>query len=99
MQLNEDKINQIVREIATANLGPYASGQVANEPITDSAGQDALRITIVIAPDAAPKIKGDAVVDTLVQIQNRLREAGEERFPIVGYATEEELEVSGDSQS
>jgi hypothetical protein len=99
MQLNEEKINQIVREVAKANLAPYASGQVVNAPTTDSVGQDALRITIVIAPDAAPKIKGDAVVDTLVQIQNRLREAGEERFPIVEYATEEELEVSGDSQS
>ena len=98
MQLNEEKINQIVREVAKANLAPYASGQVVNEPTTDSAGQDALRITIVIAPDAAPKIKGDAVVDTLVQIQDRLREAGEERFPIIQYATEEELENSGDTE-
>jgi len=97
--LNQDKINQIVREVATANLAPYASGRVISEPTSDSTGQDALRITIVIAPDSAPKIKGDAVVDTLVQIHNRLREAGDERFQIVEYATEEELEYSGDTES
>ena len=99
MQLKEDKINQIVREIATANLTPYTSGRVVNEPTTDSVGQDALKITIVIAPDAASKIKGDAVVDTLVQIRDRLREEGDERFPIIEYATEEELMDSGDAES
>jgi hypothetical protein len=40
---------------------------------------------------------GRPILDTLVQIQDRLREAGEERFPIVEYATEEELAESGDS--
>ena len=99
MQLNEDKINQIVREVAAASLAPYASGRVINEPTTDSTGQDALRITIVIAPDSAPKINGDAVLGTWVQIQDRLQAAGEERFPIIQFATEEELELSGDSES
>jgi len=56
-----------------------------------------LRITIVIPQGAAARLKGDAVLDTLVDIQNRLRNAGEERFPIVEYATEEEL-ASGDTE-
>jgi hypothetical protein len=56
-----------------------------------------LRITIVIKPGSAAKLGGDAVLDTLVQIQEELREAGEERFPIVKYVTEEELQDSGDS--
>jgi hypothetical protein len=99
MQLKEDKINEIVREVATAKLAPYASGRVISEPTTDSTGQDALRITIVIAPDSAPKINGDAVLESWVQIQNRLHAAGEERFPIIQYATEEELELGGDSES
>ena len=99
MQLTEDKINEIVREVATAKLAPYASGRVISEPTTDSTGQDALRITIVIEPDSARKIKKGAVLDNLVQIHDRLQAAGEERFPIIQYATEEELEVSGDSES
>jgi len=68
-----------------------------SQPTVDSEGRDALRITIVIESGAAARIKGDAALDTLVQIQDRLREAGEERFPIVEYATKEELEESGDS--
>jgi hypothetical protein len=66
--------------------------------MTDSQGHDALRVTIVIRPGAADKLKGDSVLDTLVEIQDRLREAGEERFAIVEYATQDELETGGDSQ-
>jgi|SRR6266568_4360549 len=97
--LASDQIDQIVHEVAKANLTPTNVDRVLSESAVDSQGNDALRITIVIPPDAVARIKGAAVVDTLVQIQNRLRDAGEERFPIVEYATQEELEDSGDSES
>jgi hypothetical protein len=70
---------------------------VVSEPFVDSEGREALRITIVIAPKFSAKIKGDKSLDTLVEIQNRLRKAGEERFPLVEYATEKELKESGSS--
>lgn len=70
---------------------------VTSEPATDLEGREALRITIVIEPGAAAKLKGDSLLDTLVQIQERLRSEGEERLAIVEYATKEELEESGDS--
>ena len=95
--LANNQILTIAREVATANLTRSRVSDVVTEPTIDSEGREALRITIVIKPGAAAKIKGDAALDTLVQIQDRLREAGEERFPIVEYATEEELEESGDS--
>ena len=95
--LDREKIDQIVREVATANLAAQNVQAVQNELATDSEGRDALRITIVLARDAITKLKGDAVLDTLVEIQDRLREAGEERFPIVEYATEDELAASDDS--
>jgi hypothetical protein len=65
----------------------------------DSEGRDALKITIVLMPGSTASIesKAEAVLDTLVQIKNRLQEEGEERFPIVEYATQEELDESGDS--
>jgi hypothetical protein len=56
-----------------------------------------LRITIVIKPGAETKIKGDAALDTVVQIQDRLRKAGEERFPLVEFATTEELRERGNT--
>lgn len=95
--LDRTKISEIAREVAAANLTGAAVSKVISEPTTDSEGRDALRITIVLAPGAAAKLKGDAVLDTLVQIQDRLRQADEERFPIIEYATEEELQDSGDS--
>jgi hypothetical protein len=94
--LDEKKIRQIAREVATANLSSANFTSVLSGPAVDSEGHDALRITIVIKPAAVSKIGGDAVLDTLVQIRNRLLKEGEERFPIIEYATEKELSESGD---
>ncbi len=95
--LAQNQIIKIANDVAMANLTSSSVSRVISEPTVDSEGRDALKIIIVINPGAAAKIKGDAALDTLVQIQDRLREAGEERFPIVEYATKEELEEGGDS--
>ena len=95
--LDQDQVDQIAREVATANLTSHAVTSVSSASTTDSEGREALRITIVLEPDAVPKLTGDAVLDTLVQIHDHLRKAGEERFPLIEYATEAELQDSGDS--
>jgi len=89
--LDLEKVTQISTEIAKANLGSQNVVRVESEPTTDSAGQEALNLLIVIAPGVADTVSGDAVLDTLVQIIDRLQEAGDDRFPIIEYATEEEL--------
>jgi hypothetical protein len=94
---SEKRIRQIVRQAATANLGSSNFTSVINSTATDSTGHEALRITIVIKPGAETKIKGDAALDTVVQIQDRLRKAGEERFPLVEFATTEELRERGNT--
>jgi len=95
--LDEKKIQEIAREVATANLASANISSVSSSTAVDSEGHDALRITIVITPGAETKITGDAALDTLVGIKESLRRAGEERLPIVEYATKEELEAGGDS--
>jgi hypothetical protein len=95
--LDEKIIHQIAREVAAANLTSANVSSIASSTAIDSEGHEALRITIVIKPGAEAKIKGDAALDTLVQIQDRLRKAGEERFPIIEYATKKELSESGNS--
>lgn len=95
--LTQNKIIKIARDAAAGNLASSAVSRVISEETTDSEGRDALRITIVIKPHAVGKLTGDAALDTLVEIQDSLLEAGEERFPIVEYATEKELLESGDS--
>jgi hypothetical protein len=94
--LTADQIDRIVGEVATSTLPRKAVDRVFSEPAIDSAGRDALRITIVIDEDAVSRISGDAAADTLVAVQRRLAEAGEDRFPIVGYATLEDLSERGD---
>ncbi|HXC14205.1 MAG TPA: hypothetical protein VNV39_15390 [Stellaceae bacterium] len=93
------KIVQIAEAVAKSKLtaGVVEGAQAA--AVIDSEGREALRITIVIKSGTAAKLNGDAVLDTLVQIQDRLRAAGEERFGIVEYATKAELEAGDDSES
>jgi RecB family exonuclease len=94
--LDEKQIKKIAREVAAANLASSNISSVTSSSAIDSEGHDALRITIVIKPGAELKIKGDATLDTLVGIKDRLRREGEERLAIVEYATKEELEAGGD---
>jgi len=93
------KISEIAGQAARTKLGANVVSEVLAEPATDSEGSEALRVTIVIKPGAAKTLKGDSVLDALLEIQDRLREAGEDRFAIVKYATQDELETGGDSQS
>ena len=95
--LDEKRIREIAQEAATANLTSANFTSIASSTATDSEGHEALRIVIVIKPGAETKIEGDAALDTLVEIQNRLRKEGEERFPLVEFATEEELSATGDT--
>jgi len=95
--LDEQKIAEIAQKVASANLTSSNVTSVSSSPTTDSLGQDALRITIIIKSGAETTISGDAALDTLVGIRDELRLAGEERMAIIEYATKEELDASGDS--
>jgi hypothetical protein len=89
---------RLVGHVAKAHLGPEQVVRVAAEPAIDSEGREALRVTIVIRPGAAKQLGGDAVLDTLVGVQERLQEMGEQRVPIIEYATEQELKQGASSQ-
>jgi len=91
------KVRKIARDVAKANLTSKNFVNVLTEVTADSEGRDAIRITFVLKSGAAARISGDAALDILVQLRDRLGKAGEERFPIVEYATEDELAESGDS--
>jgi hypothetical protein len=97
--LKLSKVNEVVNKVASASIQNGGGIQrVDSEPALDSEGQAALHITIVLKRGTAGKISGDNALDTLVRIEKALREAKEERFPIISYVTEEELEdSSGDT--
>ncbi|HKG82650.1 MAG TPA: hypothetical protein VKB16_05765 [Beijerinckiaceae bacterium] len=97
--ISSEKIAQVAGEVAAANLSAKSIETVLSAPASDSEGRDAVRITIVIKPGIAAKLKDDAVLDTLVEIRRRLEQLGEERLPLIEYATKNELEYRGDSES
>jgi hypothetical protein len=89
--LDAAEIINIATNVATANLSHSSVSNVTSEPTVDSEGHDALRITIVLTPGSTATIKGDDVLDTLVQIRRSLQTAGELRLPIVEFTTAQEI--------
>jgi hypothetical protein len=97
--LNYDEISRLVEKTARTALGKKNVVRVFTRPGIDVEGKDALRITIVVTPDAVDNIDGDALLDNLLKVHEDFEHLGEERTPIVGYATEEELAEIGDPES
>lgn len=84
-------------EIARRKFGAEHVLRAMVEPWSDWLGNDASRVTLVITPDT--NLSGDAVIDTSLQISDRLLQEGDERPAFVYYATADELADSGDSVS
>ncbi|MDB5402025.1 MAG: uncharacterized protein JWQ55_4043 [Rhodopila sp.] len=100
VMLEPAKVNDVVKKAAFAVLKRRAGlRRVFSEPTSDSQGHEALHITIVLEPGGADKISGDMALDTLVGVERALRGASEDRLPIIDFATEDELESSGETES
>ena len=88
-------VARIAEAVAREKLGAENVVRTAAEPMVDWTGAEGWRVLIVLAPQAVERISGDAVLDNLSLLQERLQGAGEERFGFVEYATEEELAEDG----
>lgn len=97
--LHDHKINEIAERVARGQVDEAGLERVLAEPITDSEGNDALRITVVLKPETAQSLSGEAALDLLVELQRALQKEGEERFATVQYATEEELKADEPAES
>jgi hypothetical protein len=69
--------------------------RVIVEPTVDSQGEEALRVTLVLDPEVVGRVTGAAALDVIVEIRQALQSVGDNRFPIIDYATEQELLVTG----
>ena len=66
-----ERIDTIVANAAKRTLGPRRVTRTYSEPTVDSEGEDALRVTIVLAPKAVdvaldPAVSANEVVSLLV---------------------------------
>lgn len=93
----EEAPGRLLRQALAAQLGEDNMLRVELHPTTDFEDREALRITVVIPPDATQRLKAN-VLDALVAARERLRDMGDDRTPLIEYATEAEL-ADGDSQS
>jgi hypothetical protein len=96
--LEERDINRIVQHVVSATLSSTGTLQpvadVQSTPTIDSQGEPALKITIVLTAGSTDSIQGKDILKTLDQLQERLEQAGEKRFPIVEFETEGEAPVA-----
>ena len=93
--LTISKIDDIVARIARRRLPAAGLERVMSEATVSSMGSEALKITLVIKEDTVARVSGDAALNILVDVRNSLEAAGEERLPILEYATEKELSAVG----
>jgi len=73
------------------NMGSGNVVSANSQPTEDLDGNEALEIMVILAPGAPASISGGAVINTLTRVLNDLQKAGEDRFPFMRYATEQEL--------
>jgi hypothetical protein len=94
--IGEGLLKNIATKVANSTLGSSSVSVVNITPTIDSAGDAALRVTIVLTPGSTSSITGDKALSTLVRIQQEFQKKGDDRFPIVEYATEDELTAGAD---
>lgn len=92
-----DTLDALVKQVASQSLKGHVVAQVFSEPTSDSMGQDAVHITIVVADDDR-NLSGDLALDTIVDIGQALQKAGEQRTPIISFTNERELESDVDPE-
>jgi hypothetical protein len=98
--LHATEIEREALKVAKKNFGVKNVVRVTVAPMVDLDGDDAWRVTIVmINPEMADAISGDAVLDNLIEIHNRLWEKGEKRLPFIEFTTEKELADGDDPES
>jgi len=87
---------RLIRSALVPTLGEKNVLRVAWEPTTDSQGDAALNITVVIPPEATRRLTGQNAIDASIALRTRLPEIFEESVPIIQYMTEAELsQVAG----
>jgi hypothetical protein len=81
--LADEEIKAIVRKAAAANNIPAQA--ISTGPIIDSTGHEAIEVVISISPGTTRQIVGSPSARTVVEIIQKLADAGEERFPIIQF--------------
>ena len=80
-------------DILTKRMPLAQLERVITQNTSTSDGDAALRFTLVLTPESVGKITGEGALKFLTDLHDSLERAGEERFPIVEYATSDDVEA------
>ena len=94
--LESIELQKLARDVARKNLPAVELEDVQAEAIVSSDGEDALLITLVFSPEATGAVSGDASIALLMAIQDALLALGDKRYPIISYATSDDVPVEED---
>ncbi len=94
--LNDPEIQKLMKQVASGLIPGQQLLEVRTEPSVDSEGKDALRITLVVSDEAATTLTGDQLASLLVDVHDCLLREGDERFPLIYYATQSDLNGNED---
>lgn len=83
--IDNKKIVEIAKAVASDKLVSTPAKSVSAEPFLDSNGEEGIKITITISSDEIDQIDGEEILNTLLEIGDRLSDAGEERRPSIRY--------------
>lgn len=89
--LDDPQIQKLMKQIAAGVFPASELLEVHSEPALDAAGQDALRITLVLTDEAAKALTGKQIASLLTDLHDRLQTVGDDRFPLLHYATPSDL--------
>ena len=93
------EIRTTAEAAANTALSPSVVQDIRVEPAIGSEGQDILRITIILDDAVFDAMKDDDFLKALLSIKKNIRDLGEDRQAVVGYATQAELDDDGDPES
>lgn len=91
----KEAFRRLIQQPFVAEFGKRNVVRVESEPAVDSQGRNALRITVVIAPNAVRALSTGSPLDASVRLKQRLGEMPIEYTPIIEYVTEAELNQDG----
>jgi hypothetical protein len=90
--LNDPEIQKLMKRMAAGVIPGNQLLEVRSEPTVDSGGKDAVRITLVVSDDAVSMLSGDQLANLLVDVHDCFLNEGDERFPLIYFATPSDLD-------
>jgi hypothetical protein len=97
--LDISQVNEVVSKAAAAAFERVGVSRVDSTPTTDSDGREALNVIVVLKSGRGEEATGEDAVNAIVRIGQDLWKSGEERLPIIEFATEEEMDSGDDTES